>query len=203
MRILDMLGQPCPIPVIQAKKAMETTGTQQVTVLVDTIVAVQNLEKMAKGKGYRFSYNQEEADRYSVLLCGSDTALPEQPQPWVNQLQPLDHDSGLTVVITADHMGQGSEELGRILLKGFLFSLTQLPVPPKAVVFLNSGVKLTVEGANTITDLETLIDNGTIVRSCGTCLNYYTLTDKLAVGEVTDMFAITTLLHQSEKILTI
>lgn len=87
-------------------------------------------------------------------------------------------------------MGRGSEELGKILIKGFIFSLTQLPTPPKAVLFLNSGIDLVCEGSNVISDLETLVSQGCEVIACGTCLNFYQKTDLLAVGEIGDMYNI-------------
>ncbi len=87
-------------------------------------------------------------------------------------------------------MGRGSEELGKILIKGFIYALTQLPEKPEAVLFLNGGVHLAAEGSNTVEDLKVLAQSGVVVRACGTCLNYYGLIDKLAVGEVADMMEI-------------
>ena len=114
-----------------------------------------------------------------------------------------DKTEGVTVLVTKDMMGDGSEELGRILIKGFIFSLTELPVLPKAVIFLNSGVRLAVEGSNTLADLQKLSDAGATILACGTCLNYYGLTEKLAVGEVTDMFGITGHLAAPGKLITL
>jgi selenium metabolism protein YedF len=75
-------------------------------------------------------------------------------------------------------------------MKGFIYSLTELDTPPETVLFFNSGVKLTTEGSNAIADLKKLETKGTVIASCGTCLDFYQLKEKLAVGSVTNMYAI-------------
>ncbi len=202
MKTLDMLGQPCPIPVIQAKKVLADASQNGVVVIVDNMVAVQNLQKMAKGMGYGFSQLQQSDQNYTVQITGEGYAgdvmeYVEKPPKDIGK------ERGITVLISADHMGRGSEELGKILMKGFVFSLTELSPVPEAVLFINSGIYLTVESANTLEDLKTLEEKGTKIRSCGTCLNYYNQTEKLAVGEVIDMFGITGMLAEAEKVVTL
>lgn len=201
MKTIDMLGQPCPIPVIQAKKALAEPGAEGVAVLVDNIVAVQNLQKMAEGMGYDFSHTQQADDQYTVSISRSGGAWPVAAVP---PAQSGEHGAGgMTVLISADQMGRGSEELGRILIKGFIFSLTELQPLPEAVLFINSGVKLAAEGANTLADLHTLAAKGVKILACGTCLNYYNLTEQLAVGEIVDMLGIATALNAGAGVLTL
>lgn len=200
MKQLDMTGNPCPIPVVRAKKELENPGSDGVVVLVDNIVAVQNLEKMAKGLGHVFSYEQEGESCYLVSIGKECDYVPDETP----RVASAEHDNQrATILITKDQMGSGSEELGCILIKGFIFSLTELPVVPKAVIFLNSGVRLAVEGSNTLMDLQNLAKAGTRILACGTCLNYYELAEKLAVGEVADMFGITSLLAGPGKLITL
>ena len=94
------------------------------------------------------------------------------------------------VVISADHMGEGNEELGRALLKAFLFALTQQETLPAAILFYNAGAAVTCEGSASLEDLQALQSQGVEILTCGTCLNYYGLTEKLRVGEVTNMYVI-------------
>jgi selenium metabolism protein YedF len=190
MKIIDVLGKPCPIPVIEAKKALAEPDTDSVLVKVDNIVAVQNLEKMANGYGYGFSYTESAKDVYDIAINREGKKPPE--------LEAEDIDpsigatsGGLAVVIGRNTMGEGAEDLGKILIKGFIYSLTELPTPPKYVIFFNSGAHLTTGGANTVDDLKKLEGKGTEVLTCGTCVNYYGLQDKLAVGAITDMYGIT------------
>lgn len=202
MKIIDMLGQPCPGPVIHAKRALANPEEDAVTVLVDNMVAVQNLKKMADGMGFGMEYSEKETGSYAVLLKkeGVQVVLAELPE----KVAEKNHNaSGATVFITSDQMGQGSEELGRILIKGFIFALTELNPPPQAVLFANGGVRLAADGANTIADLKTLQEKGVKICSCGTCLNYYGLTEKLEVGEIVDMLRIATELSDARSVVSV
>jgi selenium metabolism protein YedF len=196
-----MLGQPCPIPVINAKKALSLPDSDGVLVLVDNIIAVQNLEKMAHGNGLGFSYKQDGDSRYLVTITGSVSegkALGAVGDTDV--AKPVA--GGLVVLIGADHLGEGADELGRLLIKGFIFSLTQLDPLPEAVIFLNGGAHLTSEGANTVPDLQALEARGVAILTCGTCANYYQIKDLLAVGRITDMMDIVNRLASAGRLIT-
>ncbi|MDR2490614.1 MAG: sulfurtransferase-like selenium metabolism protein YedF [Spirochaetaceae bacterium] len=201
MKTLDMRGQPCPIPVVNAKKALAEQNTEGVVVLVDNIVAVQNLEKMANGTGCGFSYTEDGASQYKVNISRGD--MQAFAKTAAGGVVLAGEHRGPVVLITSDSMGRGSEDLGKLLIKGFIFSLSQLEPPPEAVIFLNSGARLTTAGANTVPDLKTLEAKGTFVYTCGTCANFYKLTEALAVGSIVDMMAITNLLAAASGIITI
>jgi selenium metabolism protein YedF len=203
METLDMRGKPCPIPVVNAKKALAGQGTQGVAVIVDNFVAVQNLEKMAKGSGWGFSYVEDGEAQYTVTVVKDPNQVPAEAPADLPRAAAVDGKKGPVVLVTADSMGRGSEELGRLLIKGFIFSLTQLNPLPEAVIFLNGGAHLTTEGAATVNDLKTLLEQGVEVYTCGTCANFYKLTDALAVGSITDMMNITSKLAKASSVITI
>ena len=94
------------------------------------------------------------------------------------------------VVISSDKMGEGNDELGAVLIKGFIYAISQQDTLPATMLFYNGGAKLTCEGSATLEDLKTLEAAGVEILTCGTCLNFYGITDKLAVGEVTNMYII-------------
>ena len=211
-----MRGQPCPIPVVNAKKALADEGASGVIVIVDNYIAVQNLEKMARGTGCGFSYisGKEDGSAFDVHIIKSESFNQDDTRV----LQPsdiakkTDETAGATsqpvVLITANSMGRGTqsagdESLGQLLVKGFIFSLTQLNPLPDTVIFLNSGVKLAAEGANTVPDLKELEKNGVKVFVCGTCVNYYKLTESLAIGSIIDMMSITNMLAKAPNLITI
>ncbi|MDR2659791.1 MAG: sulfurtransferase-like selenium metabolism protein YedF [Spirochaetaceae bacterium] len=204
MKNLDMRGQPCPIPVVKAKEALALDNA--VVVLVDNIVAVQNLEKMAKGTGCTFSYT-EEGENYTVNIvktAGKPDDAPQNPPSEVSSAGAASSgNKGPLVLISSDSMGRGAEDLGRLLIKGFIFSLTQINPPPEALIFLNGGAKLTTEGANTVPDLKALEEKGVGIYTCGTCANYYKLTDSLAVGSIVDMMNIVNRLAKASYVITI
>jgi selenium metabolism protein YedF len=208
MKIIDMRGNPCPIPIVHAKKVLTEKDADGVIVVVDNVYAVQNLEKMVKGSGYGFSYTSDGDSVHTVTIekiagaAGFD-AVPAIPAP--DPAVPIAKNAGrgLVALITADRMGRGAEDLGRLLIKGFIFSLSQLDPPPSAIIFLNSGAYLTAGNANTVPDLKTLEEKGTGIYTCGTCANYYKLTESLAVGSIVDMMAITNLLAQAATVITL
>lgn len=207
-----MRGNPCPIPVVNAKKALAEEGADGVVVTVDNFVAVQNLEKMAKGTGCGFSYVDEGADTvgpasiYKVTIVKDPAkAFKDTPEASAAVEAPNAEDGkkGPVALITADSMGRGAEDLGKLLIKGFIFSLTQLNPLPEAVIFLNAGARLTTEGANTVPDLKVLEERGTNIYTCGTCANYYKLTESLAVGSIVDMMKITNTLAKASGVITL
>lgn len=206
MKQLDMMGQPCPIPVIQARKAL-AAGEDVVAVTVDNEAAVQNLQKMAQGEGYDFSLEQADKRRLVVTLRSGglrqEGAVPVPEDAAAVAEFFCGDTSSLTLLITRERLGDGAEELGAMLMKGFVFALTELPQPPKAVVFLNGGARLTSQGAATVPDLQTLAQKGTQIYTCGTCVNFFGIKEKLAVGEITDMMNIVRMMAEPGRAVTL
>jgi selenium metabolism protein YedF len=193
--------------VVNAKKTLAEQDVNGVEILVDNMPAVQNLEKMAAGTGCGFSYTQEGASLYKVKITkGADSAGAfgeDGKAPGGEALAGGKAGKGPVVLISSDSMGRGADELGRLLIKGFIFSLSQLNPPPEALIFLNGGAHLTTKGANTVPDLKALEEKGSKVFTCGTCANYYKLTEDLAVGSIVDMMNITNRLAAASGVITI
>ncbi len=197
--ILDARGKPCPQPVVLTMKALEGPGDGgPLEVLVDNSVAVQNLQRLAAQKGLSFSASGAEG-RFSVLL-GAGAAAGEGAAP-AGAACPAAYRANTVVAVTADVMGGGSDELGKILLRGFLYALSQLDTPPRAVLFYNGGARLTAEGSASLDDLRALEKAGTEILTCGTCIDYYGLSKTPAVGGVTNMYAIVQTLSQADHVI--
>lgn len=197
MNTIDCSGQVCPIPVIRAKKALEGLGEAGgvVTVLVDNDIARQNLQKMATGLGYQSEYRQKDNGIIEVTIVAGEGCTVESC--------PADGDSGLVVAIGRNSMGEGSQELGQILIKGFIFALRELVPPPTHVLFFNSGAYLTGSDSNCLEDLCALEAAGTIILTCGTCTNYFEITEKLGVGEIANMYGIVTAMAGAKRLINI
>ena len=195
---VDARGDACPLPVVKAKKALsELKGTGQVEVLVDNEIAVQNLTKMAQQKNYQYSAEKLADREYRVLFTvGKAASVPTEEAP----VCVPDARTDTVVVIASDQMGDGAEELGKALLKAFVFALTQQDRLPKTVLFYNGGASLSCEGSPMLEDLKALEAQGVEILTCGTCLNFYGLTDKLAVGSVTNMYTIVEKLTQAGNV---
>lgn len=189
------MGKVCPVPVIETKKVLRTVeGKDGVLVLVDNEIATQNLEKMAKGMNLSCDIRKISDSAYEVTIGGTEG------EEGCQLMTAPELAGGYVVAIGSDRMGEGAEELGMKLIGSFIYSLTEQDVLPDAILFYNGGVKLTVEGSSAIDDLKALADKGVEILSCGLCLNYYELTEKLAVGSVTNMYRILELMRSSHTV---
>lgn len=195
MKSIDATGKACPIPVIEAKKALAKPDSTGVIIKVDNIIAVQNLEKMAKGNGYEFSFKGEAG----IFIA----AIQKDPAQADTILNPPPPGGNLVVAIANDTLGNGELELGKILMKAFIYSLTELDNAPAAVIFMNRGAYLTAAGSNVVDDLKTLEGKGTEVLTCGTCTNYYGLSGGPAAGSIIDMFGITERMAAADSVINL
>ena len=198
---VNAMGDACPIPVVKTKNAIrDLNGAGTVETLVDNEIAVQNLQKMAKQKGYGVKAEKLGEHQFKVTMTiGEGDAMPEQNEPESCLVKPAG-EKNTVVVIRRAQMGDGSEELGKALLKGFLYALSQQDVLPKTILFYNGGAAITCEGSASLEDLKNLEAMGVEILTCGTCLNFYSLTEKLKVGEVTNMYSIVEKMTQADLI---
>ena len=200
---VNALGDACPIPVVKTKNAIkELGGSGVVETLVDNEIAVQNLTKMANQKGYKVSSKKLSDRQYQVTMEIGENAADKQTAPTAAEQEACIPDAreNTVVVIASATMGEGDPELGRLLMKGYIYALTQLDTLPKTLLFYNGGAALTCEGSASLEDLKSLEAQGVQILTCGTCLNHYGLTDSLKVGEVTNMYVIAETMAGAAKI---
>lgn len=197
MVTVNAMGDNCPIPVIKTKKAMQAlTGPETIEVLVDNEIAVQNVTKLGKEQGGEVSSEKlgEKEYKVTIQMQGAPAAAD------VEAACVPDQKGDLIVVVSSDRMGSGNDELGKVLIKGFIYAVTQLDTLPKKMLFYNGGATLTVEGSDSLEDLKSLEAQGVEILTCGTCLDYYQVKDKLAVGGVTNMYSIVESMAEAGKI---
>lgn len=188
---VNAMGDTCPIPVVKTKEAIRQLGADGgvVETLVDNDIAVQNLTKMANQKGYGVESEKLGENEYQVTMTvGAGADLPAESEETVCMVPAGQRNT--VVVVAADHMGEGEGELGKNLLKAFLYALSQQESLPKTILFYNGGASLTCQGSLSLEDLKSMAERGVEILTCGTCLNFYGLTEKLAVGGVTNMYDI-------------
>ena len=187
---VNALGDACPIPVVKTKNAIkEMPGGGQVCVLVDNEIAVQNLTKMANQKGYGVKSEKLEEHKYQVIMTVGN-GISEQEEAALQKVCIPDGRKNKVVVIASDKMGNGDDVLGALLMKGFIFALTQQDELPKTILLYNGGARLTCEDSPALEDFKSLEAQGVEILTCGTCLNHYGLSEKLKVGSVTNMYVI-------------
>lgn len=186
-KIIDARGDMCPIPVVKVKKALERLKQGSIEIYVDNEIAVQNLEKLAIQKKIMFQKEQEDATTYRAVFLKD--GVDESSQTETGILRKGNCNDKM-IVISSSYMGNGDDVLGTILMKGYLYALTQQEDRSFTILFYNGGVKLTVDGSACLADLQILQEQGVAIMTCGTCLHHYHLEDKLCVGSVTNMYEI-------------
>lgn len=205
-KTVDARGLACPLPVVKAKEAVNGFRQEGVlTVLADNEIAVQNLQKFARQRGLPASGEKKAEKEYEVTIQvpGAALALPPEPQEAQEEINcsPDARRSGMAVVLSANVMGSGEEKLGKALMKAFVFALTKQDVLPEAIICYNSGAYLTCEGSDSLEDFKALEAEGVNIMTCGTCLDFYGIKEKLAVGTVTNMYDIVEAMERAKAII--
>ena len=199
-KIIDCKGMACPLPVVNAKKAAEAMNRGDVlTVLVDNEIAVQNLSRFAEHKGFSVSADKRGEKEYAVIMSISGDAVESKEEEVACVMD--SRRKGMLVVLSGNVMGNGDAKLGTSLMKAFVFTLTKQDQLPDTILCYNSGAYLTCEGADTLEDLKLLESEGVTILTCGTCLDFYGLKEKLAVGGVTNMYDIVERMESAAQII--
>lgn len=218
-KMIDARGLACPLPVVNAKKAIgEFQEDGVLTVLVDNEIAVQNLKKFAGQRGLQAAGEKKAEKQFEVTIqvavrsasaaeavpaaaSGAGTAGDSGTETETAGCIPDSRKKGMTVVLSADVMGGGDEKLGRTLMKAFIFALTKQDVLPETILCYNSGAYLTCEGSESLEDFKSLEAEGVTIMTCGTCLDFYGIKDKLAVGTVTNMYDIVETMENASRLI--
>jgi len=192
-RILDERGKACPLPVVETRRVLLGDPTAVVGVIVDNRAAVENISRLAQSMGRAVQVEERSGTEFHLVIAAVVSGTPA-PSPTAGGC-------GNVVLIGSTELGTGDAELGRTLMRMFVFTLKEVEPPPSALIFVNSGVRLTTEGSPLLDEIGELSHRGVEILSCGTCLDFYGLKEKLRVGEVSNMFQIVTLLSTADRIL--
>ena len=215
---IDARGLECPQPVVLARKAFLESPGETFLVLVDNQVARDNVLKLTQSLGGSPEVEQGEGEfriyvrpgeagsdadgvpastlNPSGIIYGGSTAFQSASSLLSNV------GSQTAVLLKSAYLGEGSEELGRVLMKSLLYTLRESSEGISTVICLNSAVYLTCEGSEVIEHLEFLENEGVEILSCGTCLDYYNLKNSLKVGSISNMYSILEVLQRAAKVLT-
>lgn len=189
--IIDTRGQTCPQPVINTKKALNETKEEILTVIVDNVVSRDNVRRFAESQGCKVKVEEKKGEYFLNIEKG----LAIEDESKSKKAEKVDN---IVFYIKSDTMGVGDEKLGRVLMKAFFKTL----VESKKLIFVNSGVKLTIEGSEVLEEIKELEKRGVEVLSCGTCLDYYNLKEKLRVGVISNMYDIVNSLMEADKVIS-
>ena len=197
MKILDERGHSCPTPLINTMNALkELSIGNKMIVKVDSDTPLENIKRFAESKNFPIEVNKISNNEFDITITKT------------HELENVEKDSGncscgnknIVVIIQSNVMGQGDEELGKNLMKAFIFALTKQEQLPDIILFYNKGAYLTTDGSESLEDLKKMETQGTKIFTCGTCLEYYKLKEKLVVGEITNMYDIVSMMESAKVI---
>jgi len=193
MKTIDCRNMACPAPVITVKRALEEAGGVAIRVLLDPGAPRENVTRFAAGRGYGVQESPFE-DGYALTIGGSVPAPPDRKA----ETAPARRD---VILVASDRLGDGADDLGRLLMKNFIITMLDLEHLPDRMLFVNSGVHLTTAGSEVLEALETLGNRGVEILSCGVCLDFYHKKDQLKAGTVTNMFTIAESLMEAGSVI--
>ena len=210
MIVVNAMGKPCPKPVAMTKAALDK-GAEELEVLVDNPEAATNVKRLLEDRGFRVLLQDDDGrlkltagkkTEPSVSTSRASASQAQAPAPAAPMPVPRPVE-GMAVLITGKTLGRNDEELGEILVKGFLGALSQLDVPPRTVALINEGVKLALFDSSSCDHLKNLERKGTNILVCGTCVNHFGITDSVGAGVISTMFEIVEALNGSGRILSL
>jgi selenium metabolism protein YedF len=198
--LVDARGLACPQPVLLAKKAVEMH--RRIEVVVDDSIALENIRRMAKKLGCTFQVEEKERGIFHILLAMSDQDANHQQGESATTCfsEPDQATRPLVVVFSENGMGRGNQELGFVLVKAFIHTLSEQDEVPDKIIFYNTGVLLTVKGGDVVDDLKKLAGAGTDILICGTCANYFDISKDIDVGVISNMYDIANIMCQAGRL---
>jgi len=191
MKEIDCRGMACPQPVVTAKKALDESEGEGFVLIVDNPSARDNVERFAQSQGAMVDVEKKGNEFFLHIQKKGTCEL-------AGSVQKIDK---VVVYINSNLLGIGEEALGTILMRAFLKTLLDLKPIPSKLIFINSGVRLTTEGSEVIETLKAISEKGVEILSCGTCLDFYGLKEKLKVGVISNMYDIAQSLLEADRLI--
>ena len=194
MREIDCRGQACPQPVITTKQALEKSEENELTIIVDNPSSSENVERFARSRGCSVKTEKKGQDVYVHIRKENEKGEEKIAAR-------TDKGKRVVVYLNSDLLGVGDEALGSFLMKAFLKTLLDLERLPDRLILINSGVRLASEGSQTLDTLRTLSEKGVEIVSCGTCLDFYKIREKMKVGAISNMYDIIQSMLEADRLI--
>jgi selenium metabolism protein YedF len=180
---IDCRGLSCPIPVVRTRSELSKLAAgEKLLVTVDNTSARDNVMRLALSQGAQAKVKPRKGGAFTIEIVKAHSQEKKTPSDSADRTTVL--------FVGSDTIGRGSDELGSVLISSMFGALAEVKPLPKTIVFMNSGVKLTAEGSPVLDKIRDLEKLGVEILVCGTCLDYFRLKDKVAVGTVSNMFTI-------------
>jgi selenium metabolism protein YedF len=202
MRIVDTKGQICPKPIIETKKVLKEVAVGETfKVITDNETSFNNLRKFLNDNHTDYHISEKNGIWSLEVTKLAGEIKIDQPEKYCAASETNLTKGDYAIVISSDRMGQGDDELGRRLMKSFIGIIQYLDEIPEAIVFYNSGVKLTTSDSDVIESLHELEKQNVEIMICGTCVDFYGIRKQLGTGKIYDMLVINNRLLKTGKVI--
>ena len=195
---VDARGKVCPQPVLMTKKALENTEEGILTVIVDNFASKENVIKFLQSNGYSYELTEKNGNFYIDTAIGYECKIEPKTESTKDENQ-KNNVKNIVLYIGSDSIGSGSDDLGKLLMDGFIENIKEMNEMLKTIIFVNSGVFLTTKNEKTIKSLKEL--SNVEILSCGTCLNHFGLEKELKIGEITDAYKVMVRLFEADNVI--
>ncbi len=200
-KIINACGLTCPAPVLLVKDGVEQNNDNELTVLVDNGSSMENVTRFLNSRGYTVTDSQE--DGIFRLEARRDQKVGTDSQPATTQVSRDAAEQKVLVLVTSDSLGSGDDVLGKKLMVSYLKTIKEMGTDLWQLIFVNGGVKLTIESSPVLQELQEYEKSGVIIFACGTCLEHFELTAQKRVGGTTNMLDIVMATQLADKVITI
>lgn len=204
---INALGLACPQPLLKTKQAVDQLHPPRLTVRVDNEAAVENVSRFLKTRGYEPTASGQ-GDDFTITAIqtsghgqGTEKSMKAESAAVVPGDDSLETHQKILVFIATDRMGFGDDDLGRKLMISFIKTLGEMGDDLWRLVFVNNGVKLTINGSPVLETLQEYDRQGVSILVCGTCLSHFDLLKEKQVGDTTNMLDIVTSVQLAQKVI--
>jgi selenium metabolism protein YedF len=191
VKIVDARKLFCPEPVILTRQAL--VDNSEVVTIVDNETARENVYRLSKNTGCDVAIEQKQDGIYLYIKKTGDSAKTTAQTA-----------VGPVLYLGSDIVGRGENlALGTLLMQKFLHTIITSPGRLGTILMMNDGVKLATQDSPSLGELKELEKQGVEIFACGTCLARLGLTDKLAVGKISNMDEIAGKMLQADKVISL
>jgi selenium metabolism protein YedF len=188
-RIIDATNLPCPRPLIMTRKGLnEAAAGERLVILINNETSKDNVERFLRDNGIAVEISKEN-DLFTIYASGSLKEKTASGQ------------GSNCIALSSNYMGRGDEELGKLLMQGFVNTIKEVKPLPETIICYNSGVRLAAEDSPVIASLKALQDQGVDIIVCGTCADYFKIKDRIAAGRISNMYEILEKLSAAGKVI--
>ena len=201
-KTLDARGLACPAPVLMTKDAVEKDNLSVVEVIVDNEAAKENVSRFLGSRHFSVTAARDE-NEYKIFAQRQGGHPKNISKADITPKVASDKKQKIMVLISTDRLGFGDDELGKKLIISFVKTIKEMGKELWRLVFVNNGVKLTIEASPILAELTDYKKNGLTILVCGTCLTHFGLLEAKKVGETTNMLDIVTAMQLADKVINI